>query len=72
MKKYLAVLNNKLNEILTTFGLTSVEIFESAMRLRGIKYECKDFREYLIWTDDDTAEFLNDTFDWMTVTKIES
>lgn len=72
MKKYLAVLNNALNEILTTFELTLIDVFESAMRVRGIKYECKDFHEYLIWTDDDTAEFLNETFDWMTVTKIES
>lgn len=72
MKKYLAVLNNKLNGLLATFGLTSKEVFESAMKLRGIKYECKDIRQYWIWADEDTVEFLNNTFDWMSVTKNES
>ena len=72
MNKYLAVLNNKIDHLFATFVLTSVEVFELAMKLREIKYECKDFNEYLIWTDDDTAEFLNNTFDWMTVTKMES
>ena len=71
MKKYLAILNNGYNRVCGNYGVNVIDLFETQMKLRHINYEHKDGDQYWIWTTDEKAKFINDTFEWISVIKTE-